>query len=80
VLTFVPLDPEILGLDTVRLPPNGRVPQFRPGDFIMVMHGDTVTGTPVLNAETGLYELDLGRARLAWVRITDATGNRIDTG
>lgn len=80
VLTFVPVDPEMLGLDTVRLPPNGRVPQFRAGDYMLLMHGASTTGVPVLDVDSGLFALDLGRERVAWVTVRDADGDRVTDG
>jgi hypothetical protein len=80
VLTSVPVDPEILGLSTVRLPPNGRVPMFRPGDFVMLMHTAETTGTPALDNDSGKYVLDLGRERVSWVRVTDAAGEAVTDG
>ena len=39
--TFIPLDPTLLGLDTVRLPTDGRVPIFRVGDVVVVCNAQT---------------------------------------
>ena len=36
--SYIPLDAEILGLDPVRLPPDGRVPVFRVGGFAVLGH------------------------------------------
>lgn len=43
VLSNLPLNADILGLDPVRLPSDGRVPIFRPGDVVVVHHTGTVT-------------------------------------
>jgi hypothetical protein len=77
---YLPLDATILGIDAVRLPSDGRVPIFHPGDVVMVMHPDTTTGTPAQVGGTGPYLLSCGRTRLAWVRVTDANGATIYDG
>jgi len=70
-LVFLPLDPEIVGLDPVRLPQDGRIPIYRTGD-IVVVHNEKTTevATPTANDV-----IDAGRARLAEVRIYDANGD-----
>lgn len=70
---YLPLDADILGIDAVRLPADGRVPIYRPGDLALVMHTaetapQTVTSGGVINC---------GRARLAWVRVLDAAGGTV---
>ncbi len=76
--SYLPLDADILGIDAVRLPADGRVPIYRPGDIALLMHAaDVAPATPTLNAESGLYELDCGRTRVGWVRLTDANGDPI---
>lgn len=35
-LTYLPLSSDLLGLDPVRLPADGRVPCFRSGDMVVV--------------------------------------------
>jgi len=73
VYTYLPLDAEVLGLDPVRLPSDGRVPIFRPGNVVVVHHEDSLSvPTPSLG-----LEVDCGRTRLARVRIYDADGDRL---
>ena len=72
---YLPLDASILGLDPVRLPPDGRVPIFRPGAFAVVGHTGEITGT-YANSDT----VDCGRVRLSRVRIVGNDGNVISTG
>jgi hypothetical protein len=36
--SYLPLDADLLGIDPVRLPSDGRVPIFRPGGFAVVGH------------------------------------------
>lgn len=74
--SYLPLDPEILGLDPVRLPADGRVPIFRPGSVAVLGHTGTVAPDTYSNGET----VDCGRTRLSRVRLIDADGDVIDTG
>jgi len=41
VTSYLPLDPELLGLDPVRLPIDGKVPIFRDGELIVIIESDT---------------------------------------
>ncbi|MBT13314.1 MAG: hypothetical protein CMI02_14910 [Oceanospirillaceae bacterium] len=46
-LRTLPLDPEIVGLDPVRLPQDGQVPIFRPGNVVVLNHtAETALSTP----------------------------------
>lgn len=38
VITYLPLDPVLLGLDPVRLPIDGKVPIFRDGEVVVIFH------------------------------------------
>lgn len=73
---YLPIDAEILGLDPVRLPQDGRVPIFRSGSYVVVSHVETraaataVVGVPI----------DLGRERISRVRVVGADGLPIATG
>jgi hypothetical protein len=73
---YLPLDADILGLDPVRLPQDGRVPIFRPGGFIVVGHTGTVGPNTVSNGQT----INCGRVRLSRVRVIGADGGVINTG
>lgn len=73
--TYLPLDADLLGLDPVRLPQDGRVPIFRPGEFAVVGHTGSITAT-VTNGQT----IDCGRERLSRVRIVGDDGVVIHTG
>ncbi len=74
--SYLPLDADILGIDPVRLPADGRVPIYRPGDVVMVMHAADTEPATVLTGGT----VELGRTRIAWVRVLDATGASVATG
>ena len=81
VYAYLPLDADILGIDAVRLPSDGRVPIYRTGQVVMVIHPlTTAPATPALNGTTGLYELSCGRTRIAWVKVLDATGAAVTSG
>lgn len=74
--TYLPLDADILGIDPVRLPSDGRVPIFKPGDFAVLGHSAEVGPITVSNGQT----VNCGRVRLSRVRIIDANGQVINTG
>lgn len=74
--SYLPLDANILGIDPVRLPSDGRVPVYRAGDVVMVMHTADTTPATVANGGT----IACGRSRIAWVRVIDATGKTIRDG
>lgn len=71
VLQYLPLDKTLLGLNTVRLPLDGRAPVFAVGDLVVV-HNTLPTQLP--NPLTKGEAYDLGRERLASVRVKDALG------
>ncbi|CAH0445173.1 hypothetical protein [Ralstonia pseudosolanacearum] len=74
--TYLPLSADVLGLDPVRLPLDGRVPIFRTGDVAVVHH--TATTPFAANARAG-DALDVGRVRLAALRVLDANGKPVST-
>lgn len=74
--TYTPLDPEILGLNPVRLPSDGRVPIFRAGTVAVVHHTATTTAAVVSNGQT----INCGRTRLARVRVLGANDATITSG
>lgn len=68
-LQYVPINPALLGLNTVRLPLDGKVPIFHKGSLAVVhntreftINGPVVRDTPY----------DLGRVRIAHVKVLDA--------
>lgn len=70
VFRAIPLNPAILGLDPVRLPDDGRVLVYRPGDLVVVHHtAVTSVASPVAGSTT-----NLGRARLAFAEVYDSVG------
>lgn len=74
--SYLPLDATILGIDPVRLPSDGRVPIFRPGDVAMIMHTAATAPATVANGGT----VDCGRTRIGWIRVLDANGATVTSG
>jgi hypothetical protein len=74
--SYIPLDPEILGLNTVRLPSDGRVPIFRPGTVAVVHHTDETSAATVSNGQT----INVGRTRLSRARVIGADDQTITAG
>lgn len=73
---YVPLPASILGVDAVRLPADGRVPIYRAGDVLLIMHPlTTAPVTPVPGVP-----VSLGRTRIGWVRVIDSTGATVYDG
>lgn len=76
VLTNLPLESSILGLDPVRLPMDGRVPIFRPADVVVVHNTQrTALSDPVQAGQT----YSVGRADCAVITLADANGEEIAT-
>lgn len=71
--TFLPLDKDILGVDTVKLPPSGKVPAYRKGDLILIKAQKektiTVTTPNVVN--------EIGKTRLSLLDIVDSLGAKV---
>ena len=74
--SYLPLDADIIGLDPVRLPQDGRVPIFRAGDFAVVGHTGVVGPTTVSNGQV----INCARVRLSRVRVLDANNVVITAG
>lgn len=74
--SYLPLDADIIGLDPVRLPQDGRVPIFRAGDFAVIGHTATVGPATVSNAQV----VNCARVRLSRVRVIGNNGVVITSG
>lgn len=72
-LTYLPLSSDILGLDPVRLPADGRVPCFRKGDMVVV------TEDKIVEIETPIAGMvvPVGETRLSTVNVKDALGKAV---
>ncbi|MCS4509132.1 hypothetical protein [Xylophilus ampelinus] len=73
---YLPLDAELLGVDPVRLPPDGRVTIFQPGFRAVVGH----TGSTAPAALSAGQTINVGRVRLSRARVIGADGRTINTG
>lgn len=74
--SYLPLPADIIGVDAVRLPQDGRVPIFRPGDVAIIMHTADTAPETVINGQT----VNCGRSRIGWIRVIGATGTSYPTG
>jgi hypothetical protein len=75
VYTQMPLSADVLGLDPVRLPMDGRVPIIRSGDVVVVHSTQTDTlPNPVSAGQT----INLSRDQLASVVLEDSEGTKLD--
>lgn len=72
---YLPLSEEILGLDPVRLPEDGRVPIFRVGDVVVIHY----TGTISVASPTVNQVIDTEHTRLAYAKLYDGNGDAVDT-
>lgn len=69
----IPLNPDLLGLDPVRLPEDGRVVVFRPGQTLLIHHTQE---TSVASPAAGQV-VNLGRPDLTRVEVRDSAGTPI---
>ncbi|WP_209278696.1 hypothetical protein [Thalassotalea sp. G20_0] len=70
VETSLPLDAELIGLDPVRLPPDGKVPIYRAGDIVVISHtAATDAGTPIAG-----QVINLVRDHQAEIVVEDSSG------
>lgn len=75
VLSNMPLNADLLGLDPVRLPSDGRVPIFRPADVALLHHtGSLNLGTPTAGAI-----FSMGRTNLSQCWLEDATKRKLSS-
>ena len=71
--SYLPLDKELIGLDPVRLPTDGRVPFVRKGDSIAI----TELKTMALPTNVANDTFNLGFERLSDVSVIDNTGKKV---
>lgn len=76
-LQYLPLDATLLGLDTARLPLDGKVPIYRAGGQVIV-HNTLTTVLP--NPLTKGTANSLGRERIAAVTVRQASGAKVPAG
>jgi hypothetical protein len=77
VQTSLPLDADLLGLDPVRLPSDGRVAIYRPGDVCLV-HDTQLYTLPNPAVASATY--NVGRTDLSLLELIDAAGVDVPTG
>lgn len=73
---YLPIDADLLGLDPVRLPQDGRVPIFRAGSYAVVGHTAETPEATVSNGQT----INCSRTRLSRARVLGSNGAVIHTG
>lgn len=76
VLSNLPLNADILGLDPVRLPSDGRVPIYRPADVVLIHNTKTLE---LENPAQAGATYSMGRASLSDLWLTDAEGAKVPT-
>lgn len=74
VFSTLPLDADILGLDPVRLPVDGRVPIFRDGNVVVIHHTAT---TALPTGLTAGQSESLGAIRISEATVTDANNTPV---
>ena len=73
--SFLPIDSNVVKIDTVRLPQDGRIPIFRRGDTIIV--GNRVT-TDIGSAHTGGQTVTLPRNDVTRIAVVDADDKNVN--
>lgn len=74
--SYLPLDADLIGVDPVRLPTDGKVPIFRAGSMAVVGNTQTVPAFVPSNGQI----IDCGRVRLSRAVVRDSTGKALYTG
>lgn len=75
VTTYLPLDENLLGLNPVRLPIDGKVPIFRDGDILLIHSTDSLSMPSPLSAG---QSVSMGRGNLSLIELYDQTGAYVD--
>lgn len=75
IYSYLPVSADILGLDPVRLPFDGKVPIFKPSDLIIVHNTKKIACSNPLNAGT---VINCNRQRLADAEVRDSLGVVVD--
>lgn len=74
--SYLPVGADVLGLNPVRLPQDGRVPVFRAGDIVVVGDARVTAPMTVSSGQT----ISLGRERVSRVRVVGDNGLGIHAG
>ena len=75
VYRSIPLSEVVIGLSSVRLPSDGRVPAFKPGQTVLIHH----TAKHAVASPQANQVVDFGRARIAAIEVRDSTGKPVDS-
>lgn len=75
-LQYLPLEASLLGLETARLPLDGKVPIYRAGGLVVV-HNTQIFNLPNPLVKGTVYSL--GRVRIAAVKVKTASGATVDS-
>ena len=73
---YLPLDADLLGIDPVRLPQDGRVSIFQPGFRAVIGNTKTIANITAANGNT----INCARTRLSRVRVVGSNASTITTG
>lgn len=73
--SYLPIDSNVVKIDTVRLPQDGRIPIFRRGDTIIIGNRQT---TDIGSAHTGGQTVMLPRNDVTRIAVVDADDKNID--
>ena len=75
VFRSIPLSAVVIGLESVRLPSDGRVPAFKPGQTVLIHH----TANHSVAAPAAGQVVAFGRGRQAAIQVRDAAGVLVDS-
>lgn len=73
--SFLPIDSNVVKIDTVRLPQDGRIPIFRRGDTIIIGNRKT---TDIGSAHTGGQTVTLPRNDVTRIAVVDADDKQVN--
>ncbi len=73
MIRSLPLDADLIGLDPVRLPSDGRVPIYREGDVCVIHHKAEAAVSPSAN-----LVVNTGRPNIANAWVEDADGGKLN--
>lgn len=75
VFRSIPLSAVVIGLESVRLPADGRVPAFKSGQTVLIHH----TAKHSIASPQANQVVPFGRTRVAAVEVVDAVGKPVDS-
>lgn len=75
VYRSIPLSAVVIGLESVRLPSDGRVPAFKPGQTVLIHH----TAKHQVQAPVAGQQVSFGRGRVAQIEVRDSAGKPVES-